>query len=133
MARVDGGMSRAGVASDNISSDVWADTACRSRSDEAWLRTIGRDGRVHRKKPEGRAMSQRAFGFDAERSAVLARVEHVSARQKDQMGGACKVPAMRSIVRKQVKGCSPHHRQRQGRGEDNARQPRLRQRPPDLP
>lgn len=84
-ARFDGRMLRDVVTNDNTASDVWADTAYRSRSNEAWLKTIGRVSRVHRKKPKGKPMPVRTARANAARSAVRARVEHVFARQKDQM------------------------------------------------
>jgi IS5 family transposase len=62
-----------------------ADTAYRSRSNEAWLKSIGRASRVHRKKPKGKPMPARTAHANAARSVVRARVEHVFARQKDQM------------------------------------------------
>ena len=74
------------VTNDNTASDVRADTACRSRSNEAWLRSVGRVSRVHRKKPKGKPMPARTARANAARSAVRARIEHVFARQKDQMG-----------------------------------------------
>lgn len=85
-ARFDGRMLRDVVTNDNTASDVWADTAYRSRSNEAWLKTIGRVSRVHRKKPKGKPMPVRTARANAARSAVRARIEHVFARQKDQMG-----------------------------------------------
>jgi IS5 family transposase len=85
-ARFDGRMLRDVVTTDNTASDVWADTAYRSRSNEAWLKSIGRVSRVHRKKPRGKPMSARTARANAARSTVRARVEHVFARQKDQMG-----------------------------------------------
>lgn len=85
-ARFDGRMLRDVVTRDNTASDVWADTAYRSQSNEAWLTSMGRVSRIHRKKPRGKPMSQRTSGANAKRSAVRARVEHVFARQKDQMG-----------------------------------------------
>lgn len=84
-ARFDGRMLRDVVTSDNTASDVWADTAYRSRSNEAWLKSAGRVSRIHRKKPRGRPMSERTARANAAKSAVRARVEHVFARQKDQM------------------------------------------------
>ena len=102
-ARFDGRMLRDVVTNDNTASDVWAkpakvpamrsivgkqaegDTAYRSRSNEAWLRSIGRVSRVHRKKPKGRPMPARTARANAAKSTVRARVEHVFARQKDQM------------------------------------------------
>ena len=47
------------VANDNTASDVWADTAYRSRSNEAWLKSIARVGRAHRQKPKGKPMPAR--------------------------------------------------------------------------
>ena len=85
-ARFDGRMLRDVVTSDNTASDVWADTAYRSRSNEAWLKTIGRVSRIHRKKPAGKPMPTRTARANAGKSAVRARIEHVFARQKDQMG-----------------------------------------------
>ena len=85
-ARFDGRMLRDVVTRDNTASDVWADTAYRSQANEAWLKSMDRISRVHRKKPKGKPMSRRASGANAKRSTVRARVEHVFARQKDQMG-----------------------------------------------
>jgi IS5 family transposase len=85
-ARFDGRMLRDVVTRDNTASDVWADTAYRSQANEAWLKSMGRVSRVHRKKPRGKPMSKRTSGANARRSTVRARVEHVFARQKDQMG-----------------------------------------------
>ena len=73
------------VTSDNTASDVWADTAYRSRSNEAWMKSIGRVSRVHRKKPRGKPMPARTARANAARSTVRARIEHVFARQKNQM------------------------------------------------
>ena len=89
-ARFDGRMLRDVVTNDNTASDVWADTTYRSRSNEAWLKSIGRVSRVHRKKPRGKPMLARTARANAARSTVRARVEHVFARQKDQMGGSAK-------------------------------------------
>jgi len=47
---------------------------------------MGRVSRIHRKKPRGKPMPARTAGANAARSSVRARVEHVFARQKDQMG-----------------------------------------------
>ena len=85
-ARFDGRMLRDVVTRDNTASDVWADTAYRSRANETWLTSMGRVSRIHRKKPRGKPMSPRTAAANAKRSAVRARIEHVFARQKDQMG-----------------------------------------------
>jgi transposase len=79
-ARFDGRMLRDVVTRDNTASDVWADTAYRSRSNEAWLKSIGRVSRVHRKKPGGKPMPARTAHANAAKSTVRARVEHVFAR-----------------------------------------------------
>ena len=115
-ARFDGRMLRDVVTRDNTASDVWADTAYRSQANEAWLKSMDRVSRVHRKKPRGKPMSRRASGANAKRSTVRARVEHVFARQKGQMGLFIS-----------------HDRHCTRRSEDHARQPRLQYRPPDLP
>ena len=85
-ARFDGRMLSDVVTRDNTASDVWADTAYRSRANEAWLKRMGRASRIHRKKPRGRPMPTRTAQANAAKSAIRARVEHVFARQKDQMG-----------------------------------------------
>ena len=85
-ARFDGRMLRDVVTSDNTASDVWADTAYRSQANEAWLKRQARVSRIHRKKPRGKPISERTSKANAAKSKVRARVEHVFARQKDQMG-----------------------------------------------
>lgn len=44
------------VTNDNTASYVWADTAHRSRSNNAWLRPIATVSRVHAKTPKGKPM-----------------------------------------------------------------------------
>lgn len=44
------------VTNDNTASDVWADTAYRSQSNQKWLKARGRVSRVHRRKLKGRAV-----------------------------------------------------------------------------
>ena len=85
-ARFDGRMLRDVVTRDNTASDVWADTAYRSQTNEKWLKRQGRISRIHRKKPRGKPMPERTAKANAAKSAVRARVEHVFAHQKDKMG-----------------------------------------------
>jgi IS5 family transposase len=85
-ARFDGRMLRDVVTRDNTASDVWADTAYRSQANEKWLKRQGRVSRIHRRKPRGKPMPKRTAKANAAKSKVRARVEHVFARQKDQMG-----------------------------------------------
>ena len=72
-ARFDGRMLRDVVTRDNTASDVWADTAYRSHANEAWLKSMDRVSRIHRKKPRGKPMSRRASGTNAKRSTVRPR------------------------------------------------------------
>lgn len=53
---------------------------------ETWLKRQGRVSRIHRKKPKGKPMPERTAKANAAKSRVRARVEHVFAHQKDQMG-----------------------------------------------
>jgi len=70
----------------NTASDVWADTAYRSKENEAYLERQGFASRIHRKKPHGRTMPERTRRANAVKSAVRSRVEHVFAEQKHRMG-----------------------------------------------
>ena len=92
-ARHDGAVLREIVSRDNTASDVWADTAYRSKTNEAWLQKMGRVSRIHHSKPPGRPMPQRVARANAAKSRVRAHVEHVlgkprfaHAQQKDRMG-----------------------------------------------
>ena len=85
-ARHDGHVLRQIVSTDNTASDVWADTAYRSRANERWLAAKGRVSRIHRKKPGGRPMPVRTTRANARKSTVRPRVEHVFGQQKDRMG-----------------------------------------------
>ena len=85
-ARHDGAVLREIVTRDNTASDVWADTAYRSKANEAWLHRMGRVSRIHHRKPKGRPMPDRIAKANAARSRVRATVEHVFAQQKDRMG-----------------------------------------------
>src|SRR5699024_5483933 len=55
-AEADGRMLRRLVSKENSSSEVWADSAYRSRSNEKWLDRNGLTSRIHRRKPHGRQM-----------------------------------------------------------------------------
>ncbi|AJP73982.1 IS5 family transposase [Sphingomonas hengshuiensis] len=85
-ARYDGRMLRDVVTSDNTASDVWADTAYRSQSNERWLKAQGRVSRIHRRKPKGRPMPAHVRRGNATKSKIRTRVEHVFAHQKAVMG-----------------------------------------------
>lgn len=74
------------VSRDNTASGVWADTAYRSKKNEAFLKKAMFTSNIHRKKPRGKAMPERTRAANAKRSAVRAAVEHVFAAQKHRMG-----------------------------------------------
>jgi IS5 family transposase len=85
-ARHDGAVLREIVTCQNTASDVWADTAYRSKVNEEWLAARGLTSRIHRKKPKGRPMPEHIRRGNATRSRVRSAVEHVFAQQKDRMG-----------------------------------------------
>jgi IS5 family transposase len=70
----------------NTGSTVWADTACRSRKNEAWLEKNGYRSDIHHKKPKGRPMREATARANGRRSRIRAFVEHVFAQQKSRMG-----------------------------------------------
>jgi IS5 family transposase len=70
----------------NTASDVWADTAYRSRANETYMAENGFTSRIHRKKPTGRPMPECTRQANARKSAVRSRIEHVFAEQKSRMG-----------------------------------------------
>lgn len=70
----------------NLASDVWADTAYRSKQNEAFLANNGMTSRIHRKKPKNRPMPAHIKRGNATKSTIRAAVEHVFGRQK--AGGA---------------------------------------------
>ena len=69
----------------NTASDVWADTAYRSKANEEFLASRGKRSRIHRRKPAGKPMPKRTAKANAKKSKVRATVEHVFAQQKQRM------------------------------------------------
>jgi IS5 family transposase len=69
----------------NTASDVWADTAYRSKANEEFLADRGRRSRIHQRKPAGKPLPKRTAKANAKKSAVRATVEHVFAQQKQRM------------------------------------------------
>ncbi len=84
-SRYDGAQLPELLDKDNTASGVWADTAYRSKKNEAWIARNGYVSHIHTKKPKGRPMSERASKANGRRSKVRAFVEHVFARQKGPM------------------------------------------------
>ncbi|MCG4258487.1 IS5 family transposase [Acetobacter senegalensis] len=70
----------------NTASDIWADTAYRSKANEAFMEKHGFVSRVHRKKPHFKPMPCHIQRSNAGKSVIRSRVEHVFADQKSQMG-----------------------------------------------
>lgn len=82
----DGAQLRTVLNRGNTGSTVWADTAYRSKTNEAWLEKNGYVSDIHHKKPKGRPMSEAASRANGRRSKIRAFVEHVFAQQKSRMG-----------------------------------------------
>ena len=71
---------------DAFASPVWADTAYRSKANEAAIRLAGRRSMIHFKKPKGRPMPEPHQRANRARSKVRTQIEHVFADQKSRMG-----------------------------------------------
>lgn len=74
------------VSKDNTGSGVWADTAYRSKKNEAFLAKGMFTSHIHQKKLPRRPMPERIARANAKRSAVRSAVEHLFAGQKHRMG-----------------------------------------------
>ena len=85
-AHCDGKVLRRVVTTDNASGDVWADSAYRSKANEAWLSGKMLRSQIHRRKPKGRPMSAATSRANGKKSSVRASVEHVFAHQKNRYG-----------------------------------------------
>jgi IS5 family transposase len=85
-ARHDGAQIPALVSKTNTASEVWADTAYRSKTNEEYLADNGLRSQIHRKKPKGRSMPVSVARANGRKSKVRAAIEHVFARQKGPMG-----------------------------------------------
>lgn len=91
-SRHDGRFLRRGLLDKtNTGSGVWADSACRSKQNEAFMETQGFVSHVHRRKPAGKPMPDHIRRGNAPRSKHRAPVEHVFAYQKTVMGLSIRV------------------------------------------
>jgi transposase, IS5 family len=70
----------------NTAAAVWADSAYRSRKNEALLKGRLLVSRIHRKKPADQPMPARTARANARKSRVRAHVEHIFAEQTARMG-----------------------------------------------
>jgi hypothetical protein len=85
-SHADGRMLPEQVATDNTSSEVWADSAHRSRKNEKWLAKRMLVSRIHRRKPAGRPMPRNIARANAAKSSIRAAIQHVFAHQKNRFG-----------------------------------------------
>jgi len=86
-AASDGARLREGLLNgSNTASDVWADTAYRSKANEDFMEKQSFVSKVHRKKPHLKPMPQHMQRSNAGKSVIRSRVEHVFADQKSQTG-----------------------------------------------
>jgi transposase, IS5 family len=69
----------------NTASDVWADSAYRSKEIEEKLAERGLKNRIHRRASRNRELSEAQKAANTTRSKVRARVEHVFGDQKNGM------------------------------------------------
>ena len=74
------------VRTDILATAVWADSAYRSKKNEAWLSRQGLVSHIHRKKPKGRPMPAHIKRGNTTRSKIRAFVEHPFADQKHRIG-----------------------------------------------
>jgi IS5 family transposase len=82
----DGRMLRQVIDRENTGSEIWADSAYRSQSNEAWIADRMLTSRIHRRKPKGKSMPIATARANAAKSAIRARIEHVFAHQKNRFG-----------------------------------------------
>jgi len=74
------------IDEENTSRAVWADSAYRSRSTEAWLKEEGYRSHIHTKGQAGKPLSEAQQRATKKRSSVRVRVEHVFASHKQMAG-----------------------------------------------
>jgi len=85
-ARYDGAQLPNLISRANTGSEVFADTAYRSKANEKHLSGHRLVSRIHRRKPKGKPMPRNVARANGAKSRVRSAVEHVFARQKGLMG-----------------------------------------------
>jgi transposase, IS5 family len=85
-ARHDGSQLGAVLDGQNTSSEVWADTAYRSKANLALIEKRRLIAQFQRAKPRGKPMPPHIARGNATRARVRSRVEHVFAAEKHRMG-----------------------------------------------
>lgn len=68
----DGRLLRQVVSMDNTGSEVWADSAYRSKRNEKWLSDRMLTSRIHRRKPKGKPMPKTTARANAAKSSIRA-------------------------------------------------------------
>ncbi len=85
-SRHDGRLLRRGLLDGtNTGKGVWADSAYRSKTNEAFMARHGFRSHVHYRKPKGKPMAKHIQRGNRTRSRLRAPIEHVYAVQKDMM------------------------------------------------
>ncbi len=74
------------ISKDNTASGVWADTAYRSKKNEAFLADGMFTSHIHQKRKPRQPLPERIAWANTWRSKIRAQVEHVFAGQKHSMG-----------------------------------------------
>ena len=69
-AQADGRMLPRLVSTENSSSEVWADSAYRSQTNEKWLASRMLASRIHRRKPAGKPMPRHVARANAAKSSI---------------------------------------------------------------
>jgi len=85
-SQADGRQLKHVVSTDNTGSNVWADSAYRSKKNERWLADKMFVSQIHRRKPAGKPMPAATARANAKKSSIRAAVEHVFAHQKNRFG-----------------------------------------------
>ncbi len=74
------------ISKDNTGSGVWADTAYRSKKNEAFLAAGMFKSHIHQRRKPRKPLPERIAKANTRRSKIRAQVEHVFAGQKHRMG-----------------------------------------------
>jgi IS5 family transposase len=74
------------ISTGNTGSGVWADTAYRSKKNEAFLAAGMFKSHIHQRRKPRRSLPERIAKANTRRSRIRAQVEHVFAGQKHRMG-----------------------------------------------
>src|SRR4051794_5084847 len=105
-ARHDGAQLPGLIPKANTGSDVWGDTAYRSRANERLLAENGRRSQIHRKKPPRKPMPKHTARANGAKSKVRAAVEHVFAHEKGPMGLVVRTIGL-ARARVKIRACQP--------------------------